>query len=134
MEKKKFIQPQDLEVYKLARELSRIAWRIYIRLDWRDKKIMGDQFIEATDSIGANIIEGYLRYHFLERIRFYYIARSSLAEAADHWLELLEEREKVHAETRTLYKSVSKELSVKLHNLIVSTYKAKGYKAKGSES
>lgn len=92
--KKKYILIKDLEVYKLARILSSIAWGIYQNLDWQIKKIVGDQFIEATDSIGANIAEGYHRYHYLEKIKFYYNARGSLSEANDHWLEILYERER----------------------------------------
>jgi len=67
MEKGKHILLKDLEVYKLARELSRIGWKIYNNLIWQDKKIMGDQFIMATDSFGANIVEGYRRYHYLDK-------------------------------------------------------------------
>jgi len=52
---KKYILLKDLEIYQLARELSKIGWEIYQKLDWKTKKINGDQFIEATDSIGANI-------------------------------------------------------------------------------
>ena len=81
--KKKYIQLKNLEVYKLARELSSIAWDIYKSLDWRDKKIMGDQFISSTDSFGANIAEGYTRYHFLDKIKFLYNARASLVEATE---------------------------------------------------
>ncbi len=71
----KYILLKDLEIYQLARELSRIGWEIYSALDWQMKKINGDQFIEATDSVGANITEGYKRFHYLERIRFCYISR-----------------------------------------------------------
>jgi len=53
--KKKYILLKDLEVYQLARELSKIGWDAYHPLDWQTKKIMGDQFIESTDSVGANI-------------------------------------------------------------------------------
>lgn len=52
---RRFLLLKDLEVYRLARQLSEVAWRIYSQLDWRDKKIIGDQFITAIDSIGANI-------------------------------------------------------------------------------
>ncbi|MGB9743187.1 MAG: four helix bundle protein [Minisyncoccales bacterium] len=65
--KNKYILLKDLEVYQLARELSKIGWEIYNSLDWQTKKISGDQFIEATDSVGANIAEGYGRFHFLEK-------------------------------------------------------------------
>lgn len=52
---------ENLEIYKLAREISRNAWEIYNELNWQDKKIMGDQFISSIDSIGANIAEGFGR-------------------------------------------------------------------------
>jgi len=68
---KKFIPVKDLEVYKLAREISKIAWEIYQNLDWHERKTMGDQFLTATDSVGANIAEGYSRFHYLDKIRFY---------------------------------------------------------------
>ena len=51
----KYIELKDLDVYKLARELSRIAWEIYSKFDWQTKKIIGDQFITAIYSVGANI-------------------------------------------------------------------------------
>ena len=92
--KKKYILLNDLEVYKLARELSKIGWKIYQDLNWQTKKIMGDQFIEAVDSVGANIAEGYGRFHYLDKIKFYYNSRSSLIECNEHWIELLKERKK----------------------------------------
>ena len=55
---------------------------------------MGDQFIEAVDSVGANIAEGYGRFHYLDRIKFYYNSRASLIECNEHWIELLKERKK----------------------------------------
>lgn len=88
----KFIKLNDLRIYQLARELSSRAWVIYEQLDWRIKKTMGDQFIDSIDSIGANIAEGYFRFHYLDKIKFYYNARGSHAEAIMHWLSLLKER------------------------------------------
>jgi four helix bundle protein len=78
---KKYIPLRDLEVYKLARELSKIGWEIYDSLDWQTKKIMGDQFIEAPASAAANIAEGYGRHHYLDKIKFFYNARASLRNA-----------------------------------------------------
>ncbi len=122
---KKFIEIKDLEVYKIARELSREAWEVYEKLDWQTKKVMGDQFIEATDSVGANIAEGYGRYHYLDKIKFYYNARGSLGEACSHWLELLWERKKIVAEKYAYIKVIHKKLSMALNNFITATYKAK---------
>jgi len=122
---KKFIPLRDLEVYRLARELSKIAWEIYQDLDWQDRKTMGDQFLTATNSVGANIGEGYSRYHYLDRIKFYYNSRASLSEANDHWIELLKERGKVSKENYKKYKRISKNLGVKLNNFINATYRQK---------
>jgi len=55
MDKNSYIPLRNLEIYQLARELSKIGWEIYETLDWQDKKIIGDQFIRAIDSVGANI-------------------------------------------------------------------------------
>lgn len=90
-----YIDIKDLEVYKLSRVLSQIGWKIFSELPWDLKKSIGFQFIESTDSVGANIAEGYGRYHYLDRVKFYYNARASLLEAK-HWIELLEERNLVH--------------------------------------
>ncbi len=121
----KYIKIQDLEIYKLSRELSRIVWNIYEKLDWQDKKIMGNQFIQAIDSFGANITEGYSRYHFLDKIKFYYNARASLSEANDYWLEIIFERQKITEEIYKKYKIIAQKCSVKLQNMISSTYQAK---------
>lgn len=114
-----------MEVYQLARELSRIGWKIYNNIDWQTKKINGDQFIEATDSVGANIAEGYGRFHYLDKIKFYYNSRASLNECNDHWLELLNERKKISKEKYQEFKNIVEKLSIKLNNFISSTYKSK---------
>lgn len=121
----KYIDVRDLEIYKLARELSKIGWEIYQKLNWQEKKVIGDQFIRATDSFGANITEGYRRYHYLDKIKFLYNSRASLAEADDYWIELLLERELVSEQHHALYKQKAAEGSRKLQNFINSIYKIK---------
>ena len=86
-----YIKLGDLDVYKLAIELSDTAWGIYEEMDWRTKKIVGDQFIEAVDSIGANIAEGYGRYHYKDKVKFFYNSRGSLLESK-HWTLLIQKR------------------------------------------
>ena len=122
---KNYILLKDLEVYKLARELSTLGWEIYNGLDWETKQINGIQFIKSTDSVGANIAEGYSRFHYLDKIKFFYNSRGSLTEANDHWIELLKERNKVSNVNYKKYKSIAVRLSIKLNNFIKSTYKVK---------
>lgn len=121
MEKKEYIEAKNLNVYRLARQLSK-AWEIYENLGWQEKKNVGDQFISSIDSIGANIIEGYGRYHYLDKIRFYYISKASYNEAVYHWLDLLFERNKINQDQFNDMNKVAKELEIKLNNFIGTTY------------
>lgn len=122
---KKFIVLKDLEVYKLSRELSKLSWKVYESLNFEEKKVMGDQFIRSSDSVGANIAEGYSRYHYLDKIRFYYNSRASLVESCEHWLELLSERKKIKEKNFSEIKSIYAKLSIKLNNFINSTYESR---------
>jgi four helix bundle protein len=81
----------DLEIYQLSRQISQECWFIYQRLDWQTKKITANQWIEAVDSVGANMAEGFGRFHYLDKNKFNYNARGSLIEAI-HWTELLHQR------------------------------------------
>lgn len=126
-EKKIFLKLQDLEVYRLAKELSEIGWEIYSGLDWQIKKITGNQFIESTDSVGANIAEGYHRFHFLDKIKFYYNSRGSLAEGM-HWASILYTRKQLTKELYEKFILVGNKLSIKLQNFITATYNSKNNK------
>jgi len=48
-----------------------------------------------------------------------------LSEASDHWIELLKERKRVSKENYKKYKTIAKNLGVKLNNFINATYKQK---------
>lgn len=127
-QKKEYIPLKELEIYQLARELSKKAWVIFERMSWQDKKIMGDQFISSIDSIGANIAESYGRFHYLDRVRFLYNSRGSMLEAISHWLDLLLERNKVSQTEYDEIKVIADKLLVKLNNYITSIYNSKNDK------
>jgi len=111
---------EDLEIYKLAREISHDAWNVYQKMDWETKKIIGDQFIRAVDSIGANIAEGFGRFHYLDKNKFSYNARGSLVESI-HWVETLEERKIISVSAGSVFIEKLNRLGVKLNNYINST-------------
>ena len=83
-----YIKLKNLKVYELSREFSRLSWNVYSKFNYGLIKTIGGQFIRSVDSIGANIAEGYGRFHYLDKVRFYYNARGSLIEAK-HWVELM---------------------------------------------
>ncbi len=91
----------EFEIYKLSRETSKYVWEIYDQFDWKVRKTIGDQWLTSTDSISANIAEGFGRFHFLDKNKFYYNARGSLFEALD-WTDKLTER-KIISEKQSKY-------------------------------
>ena len=111
---------EDLEIYRIATEVSKEAWEEYEKMGWQTKKIIGDQFISAIDSIGANIAEGYGRYHFHDKNKFYYNARGSLFESL-HWLKILALRGIVDVKKGEILRKKLEKLCVKLNNYIAST-------------
>ncbi len=82
MKKKKYLKLQDLQSYKIASDLSDCVWGVVIEWDWFAKKTIGAQIVNSTDSISANIAEGFGRYHKKDKIKFYLNARASVFEAA----------------------------------------------------
>ena len=80
-----------LEIYKLSLNLSENIWKVYSMLSNDLKYNIGNQVIRSTDSIGANIAEGYGRFHYKDSIKFYYNSRGSLWETK-HWVYLLYKR------------------------------------------
>ncbi len=109
----------DLEIYKIAVELAGLAWQVFDILPYQYKFHIGAQFLDAIDSVGANIAEGFGRYHYKDSLKFYYYSRGSLHESK-HWIYLLKTRNLV---TPVLYEMILKSLrseGVKLNNFINS--------------
>lgn len=77
----KVLPLEQLTAYQLADELSDRVWEIVIHWDWFAKKTVGDQFVRAVDSIGANTAESYGRYFFQDSVLFLYYARGSCFES-----------------------------------------------------
>jgi four helix bundle protein len=102
-------------------------------LSWQEKKILGDQHLESADSVGANIAEGYGRFHYLDKIKFYYNARGSLFEC-QHWTELMEERNIGNSKLLNKLKELLNKQEVKLNNFINSTYKSRNMRLGDAKS
>ena len=89
---------ETLRVYRLAEELADHIWKIVVRWDYFAKSTVGQQIVDAVDSVGSNIAEGTGRGSLQDNRRFVKIARGSLYETK-HWLrrayqrKLLTERE-----------------------------------------
>ena len=120
---------KDLIIYQKALIISNKSWDIYKNFTWQIKKTIGDQFITAIDSIGANIAEGYGRFHYLDRIKFYYNSRGSLLESL-HWLELLKNRDLITEKDYSSMFNLLEDLNLSLNAFIKSNYQTKDSESK----
>jgi len=103
---------EDLDCYKLSHQVMIEAYRVAEMLPSLEKYNLSDQLRRAGISIVLNIAEGYGRYHYLDCLRFYYIARGSLMEVLSAFIacdelkyttgELAKEREACHSALRSL--------------------------------
>jgi len=110
----------ELEVYKLSEELSDMVWDAFDRWDKKVQNTIGYQVIRASDSISANIAEGYGRYTPADRKRFYIYSRGSLEETKS-WLRKLIRRKIVNNSDALNYKAVIEDLGPKLNAFINKT-------------
>lgn len=76
----------DIEAYKISFHLSNDVWELVLKGEYFAKKAIGAQFVDAADSISANIAEGFGRYHKKDKIKFYRYSVGSLKECFD-WNE-----------------------------------------------
>lgn len=108
---------RELEIYKLRLELSGDVWSIYKSLPKDLKYNIGNQVLSSVDSIGANIAEGYGRYHYKDSMRFYYNARGSLWESK-HWILLLYNRNLITSDSYNILSEKLELLGKKLNFFI----------------
>jgi four helix bundle protein len=109
-----YLKLNDIECYRLSFHLSNYIWNLVIKWEWFEKKTVGAQFVEAADSISANIAEGFGRHFKKDKVKFYSYSKGSLKESFD-WNEkskvrklLTEEEYKyIFAELDKLPKSIN---------------------------
>lgn len=110
---------EDLEIYQLAMAVGEKIWSVVDKWQYFEKDAIGKQLVKASDSIAANISEGFGRFHYKEAKQFNYYARGSLFETKT-WLTKAHKRNLVSENT---FKQLLKELDiigVKLNNYIKS--------------
>jgi len=110
----------ELDVYDLAERLADMIWEDFEI--WSDKvqKTIGHQIIRSSDSIAANIAEGYGRDTPLDRKKFYRYSRGSFEETKA-WLRKLFRRKIVSPQRQTEYTEIINELGPKLNAFINKT-------------
>ncbi|PID52495.1 MAG: four helix bundle protein [Candidatus Moraniibacteriota bacterium] len=70
----------DLDVWKDAHALTIEIYKITEQFPQKELYGMSNQLRRASSSVSANIAEGFGRFHYKEKIKFYYTARGSVCE------------------------------------------------------
>ena len=110
----------ELDVYRLAEELSDMIWYAFDQWPQKVQKTIGYQIVRSSDSIAANLAEGYGRFTPADRKKFYLYARGSFEETKA-WLRKLIRRKLITAGEITKYTTIIDELGPKLNAFIKST-------------
>jgi len=117
---KRFLQLNDLTSYKTAFSFSNQVWDFVIKWDYFARDTIGKQFVNAADSISANIAEGFGRYHKKDKINFYYYSLGSVKECTD-WLNKAKIRNLISEELFESLNAMIERLPRELHQLIKFT-------------
>lgn len=110
----------ELDVYKLSEQLSDLIWYAYDKWSQKAQRTIGYQIIRSSDSIAANLAEGYGRYTPADRKLFYRYARGSFEETKT-WLRKLIRRKLINDDEIQEYTKIIEELGPKLNAFIRST-------------
>lgn len=111
----------EMDVYRLAENLSDLVWDAYDLWDFKAQKTVGLQIIRSSDSIAANIAEGFGRYNHADKKRFYRYARGSFEETKA-WLRKAIRRGLISSNNGIeLFTRVIDELGPKLNAFIKNT-------------
>lgn len=110
----------DLDIYILAEKLSDFIWNDFEKWDKKVQNTIGHQIIRSSDSIAANIAEGYGRFTSADRKNFYLYSRGSFEETKS-WLRKLIRRKIISESDVEKYKLIVDELGPKLNAFITKT-------------
>lgn len=113
---------QELKVWQDAHKFTILVYKITDKFPANERFGLTMQLRRSASSIGANIAEGFGRYHYKDKIKFYLNARGSAAESENHILLARDIKHLTVAESETLLNNM-KEILRELNGLINATGK-----------
>lgn len=111
---------EDLDVWQMGKKLTLKIYELTISFPKEEIYGITSQLKRAALSVPANIAEGFGRYHFMDKAKFYLNARGSLYELKSHVL-IAKELRFIKGESTDGVFQVIDDLSLKLNNLINKT-------------
>jgi len=112
----------DLEAWKKGHLLALNIYKMTKNFPREEIYGITSQLRRAASSIAANIAEGFARYHFKDKTKFYYNARGSVAEV-QNFLLLAKDLSYIDLKTCNEFVEKANEISKLINGLIRSTKK-----------
>ena len=116
----KYLQLNQIVAYKKSFHLSNLVWELTSNWDSFAKYTIGQQFVNAVDSISANIAEGFGRYNKKDKVKSYYYSFGSVKECFD-LNEKAKVRKLINEETYLKIFATLETLPKEIHQLIKFT-------------
>lgn len=110
----------DLEVWKVSHELTILVYKLTKNFPKDEVFGITSQIRRASVSIESNIAEGFSRYHFKDRLNFYYQSRGSASEVQTQLL-IAKDLEYISIEEFNKAYDLSQKVLIILSGLIKST-------------
>ena len=114
---------EEMNVYQLQVGVADQIWETIMLWKFFEKDTIGKQLVRSFDSIGANIAEGYGRFHYGEKVKFYYYARGSVYES-QYWIKRARNRGLFLQQEAKRYLLVLQQISKEL-NILIKSCKSK---------
>ena len=113
---------EDLEVWQMGKEITLQIYKLTQNFPKDEIFGMTSQIRRAASSVPANIAEGFGRYHYLDKAKFYLNARGSLYELKSHLLISKELGFVEEGDCDGVLRTIE-ELAIAINNLINKTRK-----------
>lgn len=108
---------EEMEICNISMEIGDEIWFSVVEWENLAKYSIGQQIVRSSDSIAANISEGYGRYHFKDRKNFMFYARGSHYETIT-WLTKARNRKIISDEFFEGIIAKMEKLGIKINNYI----------------
>jgi four helix bundle protein len=122
---------EEIEAWQLARDLTKMIYRLSGQGDFGRDFPLRDQLRRASASVMANIAEGYERAGNAEFIQFLAIAKGSVGEVRSHLYIALDQAyltQQQFDEVATLCLTIAGKIRGLMNSLRASPYKGTKYK------
>lgn len=109
------------ELYELTMKFSNRIWELVDSWKYFEKDTIGKQIVRSSDSVSANLKEGFGRFHERDKKRFFLIARGSLLETSS-WIQKSKDRNLIRECDYSILMAQYQQIKTNLNKLIYASY------------